>query len=187
MGRGAAEEIQDIGVEVVFVQPQQPKQLGAAAVRLAQDAQQQVLGADVALAQYACLRRGALHRLAGMGAEPLHRRTGDAAAQPLRQEPAQGFLLRAPAQQDLRAQAALLAEDAQQQVLRTHEAVSQLPGAEARVFDGLLGPGGELFVALHASHPSMKLCDACYYTARRSPKAAKPCDTMIIIARMEGL
>ena len=87
-----------------------------------------MLRADKALAQHLRLRRSGLHRPAGVLAEPQDGAAGGAGAVHLLHRPAQGVQLYAAAQQEPRTQPLPLAQDAQQQVLRAHAAVPQLPG-----------------------------------------------------------
>ena len=112
-----------------------------------------MLGADVALLKAARLLRGALHRALCPFGQPLARLCGtadaaaadDDAAQPLAVEP-----LRA---QNARAEAVLLRDDAEQQMLGADIAVPKLARRCACVFDGKLRPLREFFVAFDMNYP----------------------------------
>ncbi len=156
-GDRVAEDGRDVGIDVVQIRALAPEDPGAAAVRLAQDAQQQMLCADKALTQMLRLGGGGLHRLAGVLGEPQHRPAGEARAVHLPHRLPQPLRLQPPAQQDPGAQTLALRQDAQQQVLRAHAAVAQVPGAEPGLFDGGLRPLGKLFIASHALPPAKAL------------------------------
>ena len=175
VGRGGAEHVHDVGVEIVGLQSQLPQQRRAAAVRLTQDAEEQVLGPDEALTQQGGLRRGALHRLPGVIAQALLRPRRTAPPQPLGEAAPQSVALQPVAPEDRTAQTLTLGQHAQQQMLRADEAVSQLPGDAPGLLDGLLGPYGKLLVALHPLPPSAALSDDhAYHSAVPSPKTANP-------------
>ena len=112
-----------------------------------------MLGADVALLETARLLCGALHSELCPLREPLARfcwtadaaSADDYAAQPLTVEP-----LRA---QYARAEAVLLRDYAEQQMLGADIAVPQFASRCACVFDGKLRPLREFFVAFDMNYP----------------------------------
>ena len=117
---------------------------GGHAVPLPQQAQQQVLGAHVAVAQSGGLRHGQLNDLFATGGQPLggHGDRGSHPHQP-GNGAADGLGLQTGVAQHLGGHALPLPGQAQQQVLGAHVAVTQLGGGLLCQTQGGLGPLGE--------------------------------------------
>ena len=153
VGAGIAEDRHYLRVDVVQVGPGLPEGCGPAAVVLAQYAQQQVLGADIALLQLPCLLGRLFHRLPGPGGEPLLRPAGTAGAVGTLDYMPQPGLVQALTLEHSGPQAVPLHHYPQQQVLRTHIALAQFSGRQAGVLNGQLRPLSELLIAFYKAYP----------------------------------
>ena len=147
--RAAAENGHDIGHQQIRLLTERLHRAAAAAVGLPQDAQQQMLGADDALAERLRLAGGTLHGQLRADREPLAGAAGRARAQTAADLSDQRLLEEAAPPQHPAAEAVLLAQDAQQQMLGAHKAVAQVERCLPRLFDGVLAAPGELLVAFH--------------------------------------
>ena len=150
---GISEHGHDVGVDIIEVAAGLAQNGGGSAVALTQQTEQQVLGADVALLKAARLLRGALHRALCPFGQPLARLCWTADAAAAYDDAAQPLAVKPLRAQNARAEAVLLRDDAEQQMLGADIAVTQLTRRCACVFDGKLCPLREFFVAFDMNYP----------------------------------
>ena len=150
-GIGIAEHGEDLGIDAVGVGPGRRQHPHRAAVGVAQDAEQQMLGADAGAAQRGGLAARPLQNGARGGRQALDRDPG--AAHPLLagDQAAQLLPLQPLRAQDVRAETVALGQDAEQQMLGPDAAVPQLSCAGACALDGELRPLCKFLVAFDRS------------------------------------
>ena len=108
-----------------------------------------MLRADAAVAQGLGLFCRLLEGFAGVGRQSQARRAGAAEAGFSGDHAAQVLALQPLAPEDMRAEAVLLLQNAEQQVLGADVGVAQFTGGGACGLNGDLRPLGKFFVALH--------------------------------------
>ena len=150
---GVPEHGHNVGVDIVEVAAGLTQNGGGSAVALTQQAEQQVLGADVALLKAARLLRSSLHREFCPLRQPLARLCGTADAAATDDDSAQPFAVKPLRAQNTCAEAVLLRDYAEQQMLGADITVPKLARRCACVFDGKLRPLREFFVAFDMNYP----------------------------------
>ena len=113
------------------------QQMRGGAFRLAQYAHEQMLRADVAVAQAVCLRHGDLDDALAAGRQPLHGHARRAAPDGLFDEIQHKILLKTVFAQNARAERVRFAHDAKQKMLGADVAVAQLRSGRARFLNGV--------------------------------------------------
>ena len=143
----------DLRIDPVRIRPQQPQKPAAAAVRLPQDPQEQMLGPDEGLPQLGCLPGRPIHREFGMLAQ--FRLTPSGGPDPVhaRQAAPDRLFLQALAAQDPCPKTRRLLQDPQEQMLRAHKTMPQLFRRPPGPVDGQLCQLRKLLVAFHVSPP----------------------------------
>ena len=128
---------ENIRIDLVEIAAGGGQKVRGGALRLAQYAHEQMLRADIAVAQAVCLRYGDLDDAPAAGRETLHRHARRAAAGGLFDEIHHKIFLKAVFAQHARAERVRFAHDAEQKVLGADVAVAQLHGGGARLFNGV--------------------------------------------------
>ena len=144
-----AEKGEQLRAEDIGIQPCAQQQLFRAAVLAAQDGQEQMLGADKAVAQKLCLAPGGLDHPARVLVQPLGRRAGNARAESFTHGKAKLALSRAAAQQKARRGCIPFGENAEEQMLAAYKAVAEGGCLGQGAFNGAFGALGEFLVASH--------------------------------------
>ncbi len=153
LGGGTAEHVKDRGVELVQIRAVFAQDRRAAAVRLPEDPEQEMLRADAALAEGGGLLCSLIHRLPGTTRERLPAGLRRAYAVEPGEGEAELLLFQAAAAQQMRPEPLALAQDPQHEVLRADEAVPQLGGRLVGLLDRQLRAPREFLIAFHVCTP----------------------------------
>ena len=158
LGGGVVQLLQHGAVQLIGVNADGPQDAQAHIAALPEQPHQQVLRADVAAAHAGGLGHGQLHHALGPGRQALTGGSaGDAVAHAALQHGAHHLVGDAELGQHPVGDALLLADQAQQQVLRTHVAVAQLLCGLLTQTQSFLCAGGE-FILRHKKH-FLSMCE----------------------------
>ena len=149
-----AEHVHDVRVDLVQVAAGRHDDARTGAVRLAEDAHEDVLRADVTVTEPVGVLGGQLDDVPRPGAEPLLGRAGHAAADRLRDHAREHGVRQRVIGQNAGAEPLPLPDDAEQEMLRAHITVPHAQGCVVRLCDRRGCPLCKPFAAAHRSFAS---------------------------------